>query len=112
VILCLIAIRWCVVVASATYGLFVAANIVYEPWAMYSAAALLGLGASILWSDSLPLESDLLSTLCLLLCSYFRTAQGVFVARAAEYHEISNGLFRRSLCALNRSNTRGEIRAR
>jgi len=57
------------ILGSVTYGLFVAANILFKAYVMFPAAALLGLGAALIW-----------------------TAEGVYVTRCAEYHETVNNL--------------------
>lgn len=62
---------------SVSYVLFVAANIEYNEAALYASSALLGIGASVLW-----------------------TAQGVYVGACAEAHESSLALPRGSTLGL------------
>ena len=64
-------------VGSVSYVLFVAANIEYNEAALYASSALLGVGASVLW-----------------------TAQGVYVNSCAEGHEAALALPRGSTLGL------------
>ncbi|CAF1179058.1 unnamed protein product [Adineta ricciae] len=65
----LLGVRLTLVLSSLTYVFFIAANIKYYPWMLYTSAFLLGLGAALLW-----------------------TAQGVYVTLATNEHEQVNGL--------------------
>jgi MFS family permease len=65
--------RRAMIASSLTYALYVSANILYTWWAMYPAAALIGVGAGWLWNGN-----------------------GVFVTRHAEAYEAKLGLARGS----------------
>ena len=62
-------VRLTLVLASITYGLFIASNIHYHRWTLYLSSFLLGLGAALLW-----------------------TAHGVYVTVSTSEHERVNHL--------------------